>query len=587
MYYQKIVQKKLLNKLFPIFPFTISSSLPFTFFTTQTNNIATTTKLEQQHHNHDFIFRSKLPDIYIPTHLPLHSYIFQNLSQFNHRPCLINAATGDCFTYADVHLTARRVAAGLNKLGIQHSDVILLLLQNCPQFIFAFLGSSFCGATITTANPFCTPAEVAKQAAASNAKLIITQASYVDKVKDFASENDVRVMCVDGAPEGFLQFSELTKANENDIHGVKISPDDVVALLYSSGTTGLPKGVMLTHKGLITSVAQQVDGENPNLYIRSEDVVLCVLPLFHIFSLSIVLLCSLRVGAAILIMPKFDIVKLMELVEKHKVSVAPFVPPMILAIAKSPDLQLYDLSSIRLIMSGAAPVGKELEDSVRAKLPNAILGQGYGMTEAGPVLSMCLAFAKEAWHVKSGSCGTVVRNAEMKIVDPLTGASLHTNQAGEICIRGNQIMKGYLNDEEATKITIDEEGWLHTGDIGYIDDDDQIFIVDRLKELIKYKGFQVAPSELEDMLIVHPKISDAAVVSMKDEAAGEVPVAFVVLSNGSKISEEEIKQYISKQVVFYKRISRVFFVSSIPKAASGKILRRELRARLANGIPSL
>ncbi|KAK7329808.1 hypothetical protein VNO77_23988 [Canavalia gladiata] len=537
--------------------------------------------MEQPTHPHnEFIFRSKLPDIYIPTHLPLHTYCFENLSQFKDRPCLINGTTGQTFTYAVVELTARKVAAGLNKLGIEQGDVVLLLLQNCPQFIFAFLGASYRGAAVTPANPFYTPAEVAKQAKASNTKLIITQASYVDKVKAFASENDVRVMCIDSAPEGYLHFSELTEADEREIPAVKISPDDVVALPYSSGTTGLPKGVMLTHQGLVTSVAQQVDGENPNLYFRSEDVVVCVLPLFHIYSLSSVLLCGLRVGAAILIMQKFEIVTLLELVQKHKVSVAPFVPPIVLAIAKSPHVELYDMSSIRMIMSGAAPMRKELEDSVRAKLPNATLGQGYGMTEAGPVLSMCLAFAKEPLQVKSGACGTVVRNAEMKIVDPQTGASLPRNQAGEICIRGTQIMKGYLNNQEATERTIDKGGWLHTGDIGYIDDDDELFIVDRLKELIKYKGFQVAPAELEAMLIAHPNISDAAVVPMKDEAAGEVPVAFVVRSNGSKISEDEIKQYISKQVVFYKRINRVFFVGSIPKAPSGKILRKDLRERL-------
>ncbi|KAG4932441.1 hypothetical protein JHK87_046443 [Glycine soja] len=534
--------------------------------------------------HHDFIFRSKLPDIYIPTHLPLHTYLFQNLSQFKDLPCLINAATGETFTYAAVELTARKVASGFNKLGIQKGDVILLLLQNCPQFVFAFLGASYRGATVTAANPFYTPAEVAKQATASNSKLIITQASYVDKVKGFARENDVKVICVDSAPDGYLHFSVLTEADEGDIPAVKISQDDVVALPYSSGTTGLPKGVMLTHKGLVTSVAQQVDGENPNLYFRSDDVVVCVLPLFHIYSLNSVLLCSLRVGAAVLIVPKFEIVALLELVQKHNVSVAPFVPPIVLAIAKSPDVERYDVSSIRMIMSGAAPMGKELEDSVRAKLPNATLGQGYGMTEAGPVLSMCLAFAKEPMQVKSGACGTVVRNAEMKIIDPDTGASLHRNQAGEICIRGNQIMKGYLNDQEATERTIDKGGWLHTGDIGYIDDNDELFIVDRLKELIKYKGFQVAPAELEAMLVAHPNISDAAVVSMKDEVAGEVPVAFVVRSNGSMISEDEIKQYISKQVVFYKRISRVFFVGSIPKAPSGKIFRKDLRAWLATDL---
>ncbi|KAJ1433495.1 AMP-dependent synthetase/ligase [Sesbania bispinosa] len=540
--------------------------------------------MEPTHLHRDFIFRSKLPDIYIPTHLPLHTYCFQNLSQFRDRPCLINANTGETFTYADVELTARKVAAGLNNLGIQQGDVILLLLQNCPQFVFAFLGASYRGATVTTANPFYTPAEVAKQATASNAKLIITQSSYIDKVKDFARDNDIKVMCIDSPPEGFLHFSEITEADEADIPAVKISPDDVVALPYSSGTTGLPKGVMLTHKGLVTSVAQQVDGENPNLYFHSKDVLLCVLPLFHIYSLNSVLLCGLRVGAAILIMQKFEIVSLLESVQKHKVSIAPFVPPIVLAIANSPEVERYDLSSIRMIMSGAAPMGKELEDAVRAKLPDATFGQGYGMTEAGPVLSMCLAFAKEPVEVKSGACGTVVRNADMKIVDPETGASLPRNQAGEICIRGNQIMKGYLNDTEATKRTIDKEGWLHTGDIGYIDDNDELFIVDRLKELIKYKGFQVAPAELEAMLIAHPNISDAAVVPMKDEAAGEVPVAFVVRSNGSKISEDEIKLYISKQVVFYKRINKVFFVGSIPKAPSGKILRKDLRARLATGL---
>ncbi|KAH9667656.1 4-coumarate--CoA ligase 1 [Citrus sinensis] len=338
---------------------------------------------------------------------------------------------------------------------------------------------------------------------------------------------------------------------------------------------------MLTHKGLVTSVAQQVDGENPNLYFTKEDAILCVLPLFHIYALNSIMLCGLRAGAAILIMQKFEINSLLQLIERYKVTVAPVVPPIVLAIAKSPETEKYDLSSIRILKSGAAPLGKELEDAVRIKLPNAILGQGYGMTEAGPVLAMCLSFAKEPFEIKAGACGTVVRNAEMKIVDPETGASLPTNKPGEICIRGDQIMTGYLNDPEATKSTIDKEGWLHTGDIGYIDDNDELFIVDRLKELIKYKGFQVAPAELEALLLSHSNITDAAVVPMKDDAAGEVPVAFVVKSNDSQITEDEIKQFISKQVVFYKRINRVFFIDAIPKAPSGKILRKELRAKLA------
>ncbi|KAE8667182.1 4-coumarate--CoA ligase 1 [Hibiscus syriacus] len=469
--------------------------------------------------------------------------------------CLIDGTTGK-FTVRNVELTARRVASGLNKLGIERGDVIMILLPNTPEFVLSFLG-----AIATAANPFFTPAEIVKQAKASAAKIIITLASYVDKVKEFASDNDVKIMCIDSAPESCLRFSELTQADERDLPVVDIEPDEVVVLPYSSGTTGLPKGVMLTHKGLVTSVAQQVDGENPNLYFHSEDVILCTLPMFRIYALNSIMLCGLRVGAAILIMQKFDIGLLLELIQKYKVTIAPIVPPIVLAIARSSETDKYDLSSVRMVKSGAAPLGQELEDAVKVKFPGAKFGQGYGMTEAGPVLAMCLGFAKEPFEIKSGACGTVVRNAEMKIVDPDTGSSLPRNQAGEICIRGDQIMKGYLNDDEATARTIDKDGWLHTGDI----------------------GFQVAPAELEAMLIAHPDIIDAAVVAMKDEAAGEVPVAFVVRSEKSQISEDEIKQHISKQVVFYKRINRVFFIETIPKAPSGKILRKELRAKLATG----
>nr|QLM00646.1 4-coumarate-CoA ligase 1 [Ziziphora clinopodioides subsp. bungeana] len=490
----------------------------------------------------EIIFRSKLPDICIPKHLPLHSYCFENISKFATRPCLINGATGEVYTYEEVELRARKVASGLSKLGIQQGETIMLLLPNCPEYVFSFLGASYIGAVSTMANPYFTPAEVIKQAKASNAKLIITQAAYVDKVRAYASETGAAVVCTDATPEGCVAFGDVAAADEGEMPAVKIHGEDAVALPYSSGTTGLPKGVMLTHKGLVTSVAQQVDGDNPNLYIHSDDVVLCVLPLFHIYSLNSVLLCGLRVGAAILIMQKFEIVPFLELMQKYKVTIGPFVPPIVLTIVKSPLVGKYDISSVRMVMSGAAPLGKELEDAVRAKFPNAKLGQGYGMTEAGPVLSMCLAFAKEPFEIKSGACGTVVRNAEMKIVDPETNVSLGRNQPGEICIRGDQIMKGYLNDPESTKSTVDEEGWLHTGDIGFIDGDDELFIVDRLKEIIKYKGFQVAPAEIEALLLNHPYISDAAVVSMMDEQAGEVPVAFVVRSNGFNITEDEIKQ---------------------------------------------
>lgn len=529
------------------------------------------------------IFKSKLPDIPISNHLPLHTYCFENLSEFADRPCLIVAATGKTYTYAETYLQCQKIAAGLSKLGIQKGDVIMILLQNSAEFVLSFIAASMIGAVATTANPFYTSAEIFKQIKASETKLIITQAMYVDKLRQkdqVGAEFDFKVITTDEPPLNCLHFSVISESNEEDIPVVEIDPEDAVALPFSSGTTGLPKGVILTHKSLTTSVAQQVDGENPNLHLTTEDVLLCVLPLFHIFSLNSVLLCALRAGSGVLLMHKFEIGTLLGLIQKHKVTVAMVVPPLVLALAKSPSVAEFDLSSIRLVLSGAAPLGKELEETLHNRIPQAVLGQGYGMTEAGPVLSMSLGFAKNPFPTSSGSCGTVVRNAELKVLDPETGRSLGYNQPGEICIRGQQIMKGYLNDENATKTTIDEEGWLHTGDVGYIDDNDEIFIVDRVKELIKFKGFQVPPAELEGLLVSHPSIADAAVVPQKDVAAGEVPVAFVVRSNGNDLTEEIVKEFIAKQVVFYKRLHKVYFVHAIPKSPAGKILRKDLRAKL-------
>ncbi|XP_068650273.1 4-coumarate--CoA ligase 2-like [Aristolochia californica] len=531
-----------------------------------------------------FIFRSKLSDIPISDHLPLHTYCFEKVSEFSDRPCLISGSTGKIYTFAETHKLCQKTAAGLSKLGIKQGQVIMLLLQNCPEFVFSFMGASILGAVTTTANPFCTPSEIFKHYKASGARVIITQSQYIDKLRDEnfpKTEGDFTVITIDDPPTDCLPFSAISSADELDLPTVSIDPDDAVALPFSSGTTGLPKGVILTHKSLITSIAQQVDGDNPNLYLANDDIVLCVLPLFHIYSLNSVLLCSLRAGAGVVIMHKFEIVSLLELIQRHRVSVATVVPPLVLALAKNPMVEKFDLSSIRIVLSGAAPLGKDLEEALRSRVPQAVFGQGYGMTEAGPVLSMCLGFAKQPFPTKSGSCGTVVRNAELKVIDPETGFSLGYNQPGEICIRGPQIMKGYLNDAEATASTIDVEGWLHTGDIGYVDEDEEVFIVDRVKELIKFKGFQVPPAELEALLVSHPSIADAAVVPQKDEAAGEVPVAFVVRANDFDLTEEAVKEFIAKQVVFYKRLHSVYFVHAIPKSPSGKILRKDLRAKLA------
>nr|AIL93582.1 4-coumarate-CoA ligase [Fagopyrum tataricum] len=541
---------------------------------------------------HEHIFKSKLPPISIPNHLPLHTYCFENLPVTGDRPCLIVGSTGKIYSFSETYVICRKTAAGLLKLGIGKGDAIMLLLHNNAEFAFSFFAASMIGAVVTTANPYYTSSEIAKQLSASKTKLIVTHGQYVDKLRDHhpaglkVGDEGFTVVTVDDPPENCLHFSVLSDADDKDLKLKETAEEgfdsnEAVALPFSSGTTGLPKGVVLTHKSLITSIAQQVDGENPNLYMTPEDVVLCLLPLFHIYSLNSVLLCAMRAGSAVLLVQKFEIATLLELLQRHRVTVAAVVPPLVLALAKNPMVEKFDLGAIRAVLSGAAPLGKELEDALRSRLPQAVLGQGYGMTEAGPVLAMCLAFAKEPFPTKAGSCGTVVRNADLKVIDPETGLSLGLNQSGEICIRGDQIMKGYLNDDAATAATIDAQGWLHTGDIGYVDDDNEVFIVDRVKEIIKFKGFQVAPAELEALLVSHPSIADAAVVPQKDDVNGEVPVAFVVRSEGFDLTEDSVKEFIAKQVVFYKKLHKVYFVHAIPKSPSGKILRKELRAKLA------
>lgn len=330
-------------------------------------------KIETETITTSHIFKSRLPDIQISNHLPLFTYTFQNISNFQDNPCLIVGSTSKTYTYAETHLICRKTAAGLSNLGIKQGDVIMLLLQNSAEFVFSFFGASIIGAITTTANPFYTPSEIAKQLKTSGAKLIITLSQYVDKLREIGDK--ITIITVDDPPENCLHFTVLSEANENEVPDVTVEPDDPVALPFSSGTTGLPKGVVLTHKSLITSVAQQVDGDNPNLYLTKDDVVLCVLPLFHIYSLNSVLLCSLRAGSAVLLMHKFEIGSLLELIQRHKVSVAAVVPPLVLALAKNPTVEEFDLSSIRIVLSGAAPLGKELEEALGRRLPQAIFGQ--------------------------------------------------------------------------------------------------------------------------------------------------------------------------------------------------------------------
>lgn len=335
----------------------------------------------------EIIFRSKLPDIAITNTLPLHRYCFERFPEVADRPCLIDGATGAVRTYAEVNRLTCRLAVALRRepFGLARGAVVMNLMPNSAEFVLSFFAASRVGAAVTTANPMSTPHDIANQIAASGATVVFTESMAVDKLP--ARDGGLTVVLIDARRDGCLHFWDDVMASVPDgdqeaADDREFDPDDVVALPYSSGTTGLPKGVMLTHRSLSTSVAQQVDGDNPNIGFTADDVILCSLPMFHIYSLNTIMMCGLRVGAAIVVMRRFDLARMMELVERHRITIAPLVPPIVVAVAKSDQAAAHDLSSVRMVLSGAAPMGKDIEDAFMAKLPGAVLGQVRACADA-------------------------------------------------------------------------------------------------------------------------------------------------------------------------------------------------------------
>jgi acyl-CoA synthetase (AMP-forming)/AMP-acid ligase II len=324
---------------------------------------------------------------------------------------------------------------------------------------------------------------------------------------------------------------------------------------------------MLTHYNLVSNLVQT----GAVITVTEDESFVAVLPFFHIYGMQVLMNLGLYLGATIVTMPRFDLEQFLSLHQEHGLTRAFVAPPMVVALAKHPLVDNYDLSALKNIFSGAAPLSAELAIEAGERLDCEVV-QGYGMTELSPV-----THATPHGKFKPGSAGMTVPNTQVRIVDPSNGESLGVDADGEVWIKGPQVMKGYLNNDEATKSTIDDEGWLHTGDVGHVDSDGHLYVVDRLKELIKFKGFQVPPAELEALLLTHPKVADAAVIGLPDDDAGEIPAAYVVLRPDTEATAEEIQEFIAGQVASYKQIRKVTFLDAVPKSASGKILRRVLR----------
>ncbi|MCM1969852.1 MULTISPECIES: 4-coumarate--CoA ligase family protein [unclassified Streptomyces] len=521
------------------------------------------------------MFRSEYADV-TPVDQPIHEFVLGGAAEFGDTPALIDGTDGTTLSYEQVDRFHRKVAAGLAEAGVRKGDVIALHSPNTVAFPTAFYAATRAGASVTTVHPLYTPEEFARQLKDSAARWIITVSPLLESARRAAelAGGVQEIFVCDSAP-GHRSLIDMlaTTAPEPE---VDIDPaEDTAALPYSSGTTGVPKGVMLTHRQIATNLVQL----DAAVTAGPGERVLAVLPFFHIYGLTALMNAPLRKGATVVVLPRFELDTFLAAIEKHRITALYVAPPIVLALAKHPAVDNYDLSSLKYLISAAAPLDAELAAACSRRLNLPPIGQAYGMTELSPGTHVVPLDAMS--EAPPGTVGRLIAGTEMRIVsldDP--GKDLGVGEAGEILIRGPQVMKGYLGRPDDTASLIDADGWLHTGDVGHVDADGWLFVVDRVKELIKYKGFQVAPAELEALLLTHPGIADAAVIGVRDDNGNEVPRAYVVRQpSAGDLTESEIMMYVAERVAPYKRVRQVTFLDAVPRAASGKILRRELRER--------
>jgi acyl-CoA synthetase (AMP-forming)/AMP-acid ligase II len=514
--------------------------------------------------------------------LPIHEAVLgRSAEAHGTRTALVDGHDGTSLTYAQLDAFTRRIAAALTDAGLRQGDVLALHSPNTLAFPAVFYGATRAGAAVSTVHPLATAKELARQLRDSGARWIVTVSPLLETARQAAEwTGGVEEIFVCDHAEGHRSVQDMRQSTAPEPE-ITIDPGrDLAALPYSSGTTSIPKGVMLTHRNIATNLAQL----HPVMPSAPGDKLLAVLPFFHIYGLTALMNSPLRNGATVVVQRRFEIAQFLSAIETHRVNALYVAPPIVLALAKHPDVDKYDLSSLEFVLSAAAPLDAELAAACGRRLGLPPVTQAYGMTELSPGTHVV---PRHTTSAPPGTVGKLLPSTQMRVVsldDP--DSDVAAGERGELLFRGPQVMKGYLGRTGETDAMIDGDGWLRTGDIGRVDEDGWLYVVDRVKELIKYKGYQVAPAELEAVLLTHPAVADAAVIGVTDGEGQEVPKAFVVRQSneeGAGLTAEEVLAYVAGQVAPYKKIRELEFTASVPRAASGKILRRELRAAESAG----
>ncbi len=484
-------------------------------------------------------------------------------------------------TYKELDTFSDRLATALVNLGAKKGNVIALYMWNSPEFIIAFFGALKCGATVTALNPSFKEKEAKYQLEDSEAVIAIVddeQHPVINDIRDKLPRLKNVIVVGENKYPDTCSFKEFTEKYSSHAPGVEIDPkEDLAVIQYTGGTTGLPKGCMLTHYNITSNIFQISIAST--LERTRDDIILAHLPFYHIYGLTSVMGASTRLGISMVIMKRFELEKSLELIQEFKVTSVLTVMPVLTLLASSPDLlKQFDLSSLRFINNGGTPIVPKTATKLQ-KFTGITVVQGYGLSEASPV-----THENPLRQIKIESVGPPIPDTEQKIVDPETGMKeLAHGEVGEVIVRGPQVMRGYWKKPEATAKTI-RDGWLYTGDLGKIDEDGYLYIVDRKKEVIKYKGFTIGPAEVEAVLLEHPAVDDCAVVGKPDPLAGEIPKAYVSLKSGARATGEELARFVEERVAGYKKIREVEFVDTIPRSLAGKVLRREFIKKERNSL---